>query len=330
MIFLTEIGNTIRKASSQYWDTISVSIRVNGSLIVEKVPGRLSNGYYYFAGVEEIVRAYMEKNNLTICTVGGTYYEVDSDSSQSATENVTDARVVYRSVLMRAYPMFSADALLSSMFLTPHKSAVLFNGGILYLSYYNTTANVSYTLTCTKRSDGTTDVLTYSAASTGLSSISVSYISTYSKIVVAMGDRSFTVYMVDMIPGEEFKFRNAFNIEESINLPASTEEAPKTEFEEAEQGRVRTRYDIEHDIEFTVKTGSLPAIMYSSILDMVRARVITRKYQFVSGTTTYTSYLPVVVKDYKLPKSNDPSKPISLEMKFVYADKSCNDAVVIE
>lgn len=328
MMFLDQIGNTIRVATSSSYDTVAVTLQINSVTVASAVAGRVSSGYYYFAGVEELARAYMEKNNHSIINFAA-YYTASKNGSSVSITAVT-GMVVYRSVSMRAHPLFNADALVENRFLTPHKTAVVYAGASFFLYYYNTTADVSYSIVRTKRSDGTTVTSTGTASTSGISSLAVSYDSQYSKAVVTMGNRTFTVFYFDIPAGEEFEFRNAFNIEEKVSIPAATTESPKTEFEEAEQGRVRMRYDVENEVEFDVKTGNLPASMYAALLDMCRSRLVNRKYAYTASGTTYTTNLEILIKDYKLEKSNDVNKPISLEMKFVYANRNNIDAVIIE
>lgn len=330
MIFLTEIGNTIRKASSQYWDTISITLAVSGGIGFGTFTGRYSSdGYYYFYGVEEVLRAYMDKNNLTLLSITGYYTEVDSDSSQSATEQLSQTVIMYRTVYMRAHPTFSANTFPFYHFITPRKSIVLFAGADYHLTYYNVSSNVSYTITYTKR-DGTTTTSTGTAATSGLSTLFFGYNSNYAKAHVVMGDRTFDIFYIDTPATEKFKYRNAFNVEEWISLPASTTSSPKTEYEEARQGQVNIRYDIENDTEFTVKTGPLPASLRPSLLALCKSRLVKRGESYTSGTTTYTMDQEVIITDYKLDKSDNPNDKFEVEIKMKYADMRSNDAVVIE
>lgn len=326
MIFLTDIGQALRILDNGY-DKVELTVWMGEHQnTVAVLEGRLIGGYWVFFSLEEIVRAVMQLNDYSIILVGGVYKRYIGNEYTTEQKSV---QTLYKEVAFRTHTvMQTADALVSGHFLTPQKSAVIFDGGSYDLFYYIPSSDSEYTIYYTGRDGSPASYV--GVKEPGIGSLTLDYSQRFSLANIVMGNRTFNVYYSPLKAREVFKFRNVFNFEETVSLPASCVVSPKTDCEEAVQGRVRRKYDVEHDVEMTVRTASLPASMYASLLALCRSRVVSRKEQYMAGRTTYTIYRNVIVRDYKLELSDNPGENLSLEMKLAYADMGDNDAVVIE
>ena len=287
---------------------------------------RVIDGYHEFLGVEETVRAYMLQNNISVFTLSVKhYYKLEGDII-SAPESST-LGIVYTGAKLRKHFLMTADIFTSYYFLTHYKVGFAGVGGSYTLNYY-TGSSTTYLITYTKQ-DGSTTV-TSGTSSTGVSTLAVNSITGAVKADVRMGDRTFTVYFLEMDVPVQLRFRNVFNALEYVTFPGSTNKVPKTEFETAQIENVSTMYDIEQLLDLQIKSPVLPSSMYNSLLNLCRSRKVEMYDPYtVAGNTTYSGWSEVRVKEYKLEQSDSPNTPISLEMTLQYADKRNNDAVTV-
>ncbi len=287
---------------------------------------RVIDGYHEFLGVEEQVRAYMLQNNISVFTLSVKHYYYSEGDAISAPESST-LGIVYTGAKLRKHSLMTADIFTSYYFLTHYKVGFAAVGGSYMLNYY-TGSSTAYSIMYTKQ-DGSTTV-TSGTSSTGVSTLAVNSITGAVKADVRMGDRTFTVYFLEMDVPVQLRFRNVFNAVEYVTFPGSTTKVPKTEFETAQIENVSTMYDIEQLLDLQIKSPVLPSAMYNSLLNLCRSRKVEMYDPYtVAGNTTYSIWSEVKIKEYKLEQSDNPNTPISLEMTLQYADKRNNDAVIV-
>lgn len=328
MIFLNQIERNIRKATSSSYESVRCAITLLdgvGAVVahIADVYSRVIDGYHEFPGVEELVRAYMLQNNLTVIVPSVThYYYINGESATPPTTQ--NLGILYHGSKLRIPVYRTADEVVEGWFLVPYKSVYVMGGTYFHLPYY---ASAAGTATITRTyADGTTDTST-AATSAGLTNLVIQK-GTCIHAHVEFGYRTMDIYFVEADKREHFSFRNVFNVLEHIDIPASFESNPKTEFETAQQDKVLQRYDIEYQLEMSVKTGALPAGMYKQLLALCQARSVTY-YQSESLPITVSGTHAISIEEYKLPKSTEPNTPLTFEMKFKYCDTEMNDAVVL-
>jgi len=321
MIFLSDIASNLRVQSSNSYSSVSLTLTVNSTAIVSNYAGRLISGYHEFLGIEEIVRAYMLQNNLSVLSVTATY---TANTSASISSKALD--VLYVGSRLRKSGSLTADIFTSYYFLTHYKVGFAAVGESYLLPYY-ADSSTTYFITYTKQ-DGSTTV-TSGNSSTGISTLSVNSITGAVKADVRMGNRTLTVYFLEMDVPVQLRFRNVFNAVEYVTFPGSTTKVPKTEFETAQIENVSTMYDIEQLLDLQIKSPVLPSAMYNTLLNLCRSRKIEMNDPYTSGGTTYNTWNVVQIKEYKLEESNNPNTPISIELTLQYADKRNNDAVTV-
>ena len=263
----------------------------------------------------------MQLNNLTVATVSMKFDLTDPEQSGTWSKSLD---VLYHGSKLRIPVYRTADEVVGSWFLVPYKSVYVLGGTYFHLPYY---ASAAGTATITRTyADGTTDTST-AVTSAGLNNLVIQKSSSI-HAHVEFGYRTMDIYFVDADMKEHFSFRNVFNVLEQIDIPASFESNPKTEFETAQQDKVLQRYDIEHQLEMSIKTSALPAGIYKQLLALCQARSVTY-YQSESLPITVSGTHAISIEEYKLPKSTEPNTPLTFEMKFKYCDTEMNDAVVL-
>lgn len=107
-----------------------------------------------------------------------------------------------------------------------------------------------------------------------------------------------------------FYFRNIFNRDEEISIPGAITQSPSSDYEEGAAGAYQGKYNISHEIEYTLKASSLPAFMYRTIMAMCRSKYVRLGHMGPQ----------IIISSYKFGRSSGPNKPISLELKYRYAD----------
>ena len=328
MIFLNQIEATIRKAASQSYDSVRCAITLldqYGAIVAHLTDSysRVINGYHEFPGSEELVRAYMLQNNQTVVILSVKHYYYLNGDVVSAPETST-LGIIYVGAELRKPGTLTADVFASVYFLTHYKSAWTTPSESYLLNYY-AASDENYTIVRTFK-DGTTATAT-GTATAGTSRIPVNYLTDCVSAVVTMGSRTFTLCFLDIDIAERFQFRNAFNALESVVFPAATTEAPNTEYETAQQDNVLQRYDVEEQLEVKIQTPPLPEFMRQSLLDMCRSHYVERLDSFRAGSTNYQVYSPVIIKEYKFDKTNEPNKPLVLELTLQYSNTKRNSAI---
>ena len=320
MIFLSQIEEKLSIPSTVTVASLTWA-KIGNDTIIGEVAGRKENSIWLFSGLEESVRAYMQLNNLTVATVSMKFDLTDPEQSGTWNKSLD---VLYHGSKLRIPVYRTADEVVGSWFLVPYKSVYVLGGTYFHLPYY---ASAAGTATITRTyADGTTDTSTEST-SAGLNNLVIQK-GTCIHAHVEFGYRTMDIYFVDADKREHFSFRNVFNVLEYIDIPASFESNPETEFETAQQDKVLQRYDIEHQLEMSIKAGALPAGMYKQLLALCQARSVSYT-QSESLPITVDGTHAVSIEEYKLPKSTEPNTPLTFEMKFRYCDTEMNDAVVL-
>lgn len=326
MIFLNQIESFLRVAVADQvsgCDHIVLQIKSRNNVVLFETASRKIGDYYEFPGMEESIRGYMLQNNLSVFSSRASYYPLDASGSQLDAYSA-NLDVLFHSSKLIVPSYRTADEVVDSIFLIPYNSILAVGVSAFTLYYYASTAG---TITITRTFvDGTTDTIS-SMSNSGFGFVVVNR-GDCRYAHVEFGYRSADIYFVDSQRLEKFSFRNVFNVLESVSLPAALESNPKTEFETAQQDKVLQRYDIEQQLEMKVQSAELPAGLYNQLYAMCRARDVNYVTQ-ESLPSTVGSVRPVIIKDYKLPKSTEPNTPITFEMTFSYCDTELNDAVVL-
>lgn len=318
MIFLHEIESNLNaNYKGGYYKDAKLYIAVNDSYIVQELSSTLIDGYFCFAGVEQIVRSYMQLNNLTVVNLQCSVIKYKADAGAGSETDDIDLVVLYTTGAVRGYRSVTADDIANTQFLNQTKCAFLYKHNQMFLNYFinpNVYSSEVYTITTYYR-DGriTNDGMSISS---GLGSKPYAYKADVAKYEISLGSRKYTIYMMDDTPCEELSFRNFYNASESIFLPAAVTRNPSTEYETARLNHIATLYDIEHKEEFTLVTTPLHPTIADKLLWMVRSRQLV--YKLKENGISFN--VDILIKDYKLSRSSEPNTPIVFEMTFEYAD----------
>lgn len=315
MIFLHEIEKEVLRfpgdwqpnemyysLEDAYQDTFLEETKANGL-----------GGYFSAPGVEEVVRSYMERRNLTVLELD-IKYRLEGTQEGTTECYKQGIKVLYTAGNIRKAGTVTADGIASSQFLTTADCVFLYKNQQYQLQYYIESGEEIYTLGTYYRDGRVTNNGTKIGA--GLGSQRFSYLDDVAKYVVYLGSRQFTIYMMDDTPCEVITFRNFFNAQDGVLLPCSIERNPSTEYETASVGHVSIPYDVEHKEEFTLRSAPLHTAMADQLLWMVRSRSVS--YKEKKGSAEFL--VDIIIKDYKIIRSTEPNTPITFEMTFEYAD----------
>lgn len=323
MIFITEIGTSLRVATSAGYDSVALTVSVNNTPIVSGMTSRIVNGYFEFFGLEAVIRSYMQLNNLTVLSITSSYATMTGTTA--ATVTGPSLSILYCEKEMIAGSTFTADYLVSNYFLTHYKVGWICRGCEFRLSYYVTSmTNITKN---TYKKDGTSN--TSGSRTNGLGYYTISWEDDVAYVTVSMGSRRFTVYFIDKPAGEQLRFKNTFNRWENVSFPASTDVKPSTEYETASLENVSVMYDIEHKLELEIKTAAIPGLMYECLNDLCHAHSVQRREEMAWESGTEISWRDVLITKYKLDKSTNPNTPLTMELTLEYANRKMNDAIVI-
>lgn len=335
MIFLNQVESTLEALAPPApgpGDTFHYELEAlySGSVICARLVGRFTGGVLKFIGFKEIVRSFMELRSLTVCSLYCTIYRVYANGSEVST-GYPILEVLYHRGKVLAPVYRTADDFLAGSFLYPYKQVCVNGNSSFSLHYYAADAG---TITVDRTfADGTTDTLTYSST-TGLSYVVINRGTSSGGAAgvhahVEFGYRKMDIYFLKAEVREQFIFRNMFNVQEYVTIPASLSSEPKTEFEEAQQDGVLQRYDIEQQLSMQLKSASIPSVLYNQLLAMCRAKSVMYDTNEAMPTTV-GSARPVIIEEYKLAKSTDPDSRLTVELKFKYCDTEMNDVVLIQ
>ena len=315
MIFLHEIEEEILRFPGD-WQPNEMYYSLdddNLDTFLEETKAVGAGGYFSVPGAEQIVRAYMERRNLTVLEMS-VHYRLEGTQEGTSYEWKHGIKVLYTAGNIRKAGTVTADGIASSQFLTTADCVFLYKNQQYQLQYYIESGEEIYTLGTYYRDGRVTNNGTKIGA--GLGSQRFSYLDDVAKYVVYLGSRQFTIYMMDDTPCEVITFRNFFNAQDGVLLPCSIERNPSTEYETASVGRVSISYDVEHKEEFTLRSALLHTAMADQLLWMVRSRSVS--YKEKKGSAEFL--VDIIIKDYKIIRSTEPNTPITFEMTFEYAD----------
>lgn len=324
MIFLNDIETQARKTDATA-TSYTITVLVGSTVLVRNATMTKSGSVFTYPGLREIVASFMKLNNLSAPFLQISWYK---DSGYAWTDRY-EGNVLFLEKDVRKHPSITADAFCANRFFSHLLSGWACAGDNYSLSYFLTEASgwqVDYTM-----SDGSVETYQGSTRQAGAGSIGIPGRTGAVKAEVTMGNRHFLIYYLEFESFERFSYRNEFNCIDTVVIPCSVTVEPSTDFEVACQENIESRYDIEEKLEMKVKSASLPSFMYARILDMLRSRFVFRSESYTSAGTTFTqSQVELYIKDYKFTNSNDPNKPISIEMTMVYSDTRRNDMITIE
>ena len=276
-------------------------------------------------GIETVIRAYMQKNNLYAANCRVDMYTNGSDLYTPVNEPL-----IFSPVSMRKPGTLTPYVFCENYFMSHLRTGWMTQAGQFLLYYYDQTEGGSDWSIDYYMKSGTWQAGSTGHGDEGAGSIPVLYQDGAAMARVTMGSRVFRVYFLEFADYRRFRFRNPFNAMDYVALPCSVTEEPKTEFETARQENVESRYDIEEQLEYKVKTPPLPEFMHDRLLDMCRSRMIEMRDPYTAGSTTYEAWNEVIIKDYKFSRSNEPNKPLVLEMTLTFSNTRRNTAVEFE
>lgn len=320
MIFLHEIENEIltwegdEQPNYLYYTLDDADL----DTFLEETQASGVGGYFQVFGVEEVVRSYMERRNLTVLNL-------DICQRLEGTQAGTTILWKHLQVLYTAGNLRysgTADNLVLNHFLTPTPQTIIHRGESFSVGYYLTDAETaSLSIEATMR-DGSVQTVTDSVVTGyGTYGIAGTDFADAAKIKLTLGNRTFTVYVMEDAPCERFQFLNFFNVPERICLTASINRNPSTEYETAQLSHITIPYDIEHKEEYNLTTSPLSSVVANNLQWMVRSRKVVQ----LDG-----KYNPqIIIKDYSLPRSTNPNTPITFEMTFEYADTQLPNTLIL-
>lgn len=166
--------------------------------------------------------------------------------------------------------------------------------------------------------DGSTGTSSNSISANRLVYQGWSYRPDCSKINVSLGSRSFDIYCLDQTEGVVMRYYDFFNNSCYAFVPSSITRSPSTDFETAVQDRKSIRYDVEHKLEFSLKTPPLIKALADQIYWVCRSRLVAM-IEFYGKPIKEKSH-EIIITDFKLDRSTNPNTPTTCEMTFEYAD----------
>ncbi len=317
MIFLSNITESFRFQSSQvgvdhYEVTVSFTVPLGTSIIAEALVPVLDGGYYYVMGLKELVKAHMEQNNYSFYSLNfhARPYDADGEWMENLDDISISEEVLYNSLKFRG----SAYTIVNWRFMTRRTSMVIADNANYILHWANGTPGDTFDIVYHLK-DGSTDTQTVQvtgaagSVALGRTALKDAYYA-YAKY----NARTMTVYFQEQSEYLIFNFRNMFNVEERMTLPASIEENPSTEHESAVYNQITQHYDIEHRLELKVKTAPLTDGQLDMLLELCRSRKVRMYRNMKEG------WVSVLVDDYKMPKSDNPNSPRVAELTLVPED----------
>jgi hypothetical protein len=262
---------------------------------------------------------------------GNLHMTFDDATPDPVTETLEGIKVVYSS--FRASE--DSESFLSTHFLTTRKSALLPRSGFLSLSNY-TKANAqgsNYALIYYRQQGADGVVFTYTSTFSKIQSnterivnkqLSHGYfktlvdqaVGTNSKILGAeyhIGNRQFNIFFTDEKPTEEFSFKNAFNIMETVYLYNTTTIKTEMDRSEAVCGRKTQFYDETVKIKHEVETAALSYDEAKWLNQMLTSKLV--EHPDDNGDT-----VQVLISDITSEVTDSSKELIRLKFSWKYAD----------
>ena len=255
----------------------------------------------------------------------------DDATPDPVTETLEGIKVVYSSFRTSD----DSESFLSTHFLTTRKSALLPRSGFLSLSNY-TKANAqgsnyaliyysqqgadgvvfTYTSTFSKMQSTTEGIVNKQLSHGYFKTLVDQAVGTNSKILGAeyhIGNRQFNIFFTDEKPTEEFSFKNAFNIMETVYLYNTTTIKTEIDRSEAVCGRKTQFYDETVKIKHEVETAALSYDEAKWLNQMLTSKLV--EHPDDNGDT-----VQVLISDITSEVTDSNKELIRLKFSWKYAD----------
>ena len=292
-------------------DMSTLKLYINNELVHEFAT-RVIDGYHTSYGIEQMVRSFMESDRLSVATV-----RADFCSSEKVIASQEQEVLYHAGPLRLASSSTSCDTFIKKNFLTPLKHGVVTPDMPFFFLYFYTSEAESLVTTYYLK-DGSTGTSSNSISANRLVYQGWSYRPDCSKINVSLGSRSFDIYCLDQTEGVVMRYYDFFNNPCYAFVPSSITRSPSTDFETAVQDRKSIRYDVEHKLEFSLKTSPLIKALADQIYWVCRSRLVAM-IEFYGKPIKEKSH-EIIITDFKLDRSTNPNTPTTCEMTFEYAD----------
>lgn len=280
--------------------------------LVHEFATRVIDGYHTSYGIEQMVRAFMESDRLSVATV-----RVDFCSSEKVFASQEQQVLYHAGPLRLASSSTTCDTFIKNNFLTPLKHGVVTPDMPFFYLYFYTTEAESLVVTFYLK-DGSTGTSSSSISANRLSYRGWAYRPDCYKINLTLGSRSFDIYCIDQTEGVLMRYYDFFNNLCYAFVPSSITRSPSTDFETAVQDKKTIRYDVEHKLEFSLKTAPILQALADQIYWVCRSRRVSM-VEFYGKPIKEKSH-EIIITDYKLDQSTNPNTPTVCEMTFEYAD----------
>lgn len=327
-MYLTQVYDIIRKTDSSY-DHCSLRAFINSTNIsAEAFEGRLIDGKWVFIGLQEAVKAYMERNDLRMGYMTWNFYTERDFATNGDYVHYLSEKISFPGST-GTWDAEMQDSVTVGRRVQMGNESIINIGWVLGQETYqfplywwgNTTTGTVVNV----KKDGTyADNTSLGTIVNGYNLISLPYIEDVVRSTVIIGNISqFRLFRIYAAKYEVFSFRNIFNDEEQVFIPGALSVKSSVDFDDAVSEKTYYRYDVSHKKEFTLVAKSIPSFMHETLLNLCRGRKV--KYRETQGLNTV--WHEIVVKDYKLPKSTAPNSVLNFEMTFEMCNIRSNEVV---
>ena len=288
-----------------------LKLYINNELVHEFAT-RLIDGYHTSYGIEQMVRSFMESERLSLATV-----RADFCSSEKVITSQEQQVLYHAGSLRLASSSTSCDTFVAKNFLTPLEHGVVTPAMPFFFLYFYTTEAEELVQTF-YLTDGTTTTAKNTITPNRLTYQGWAYRPDCYKINVSMGSRSFDIYCLNQADGVVLSYYDFFNNRCYAFIPSSINRSPSTEYELALLDKKSIRYDVEHKLEFSLKTSPLIKALANQIYWVCRSRLVYMVEFY--GKPIKEKAHEIIITDFKLDQSTNPNTPTTCEMTFEYAD----------
>lgn len=273
-------------------------------------------GDFHAYGAEQVVRAYMELHKITVLTLN-IALRLEGTQEGTTYKSKTVEVLYHAGPLRLASSSTSCDTFVAKNFLTPLEHGVVTPAMPFFFLYFYTTEAEELVQTF-YLTDGTTTTAKNTIMPNRLTYQGWAYRPDCYKINVSMGSRSFDIYCLNQADGVVLSYYDFFNNRCYAFIPSSINRSPSTEYELALLGKKSIRYDVEHKLEFSLKTSPLIKALADQIYWICRSRLVYMVEFY--GKPIKEKAHEIIITDYKLDQSTNPNTPTACEMTFEYAD----------
>lgn len=296
---------------------------VKGSTNVATIEGLVDdNGIWSFYGLKDVIRNNMLENDAHMASFTITYSLINGEITAETDTDSIDVLFCDDNV---AAPL--AEDLVLSQFL--HSRHAFIAPGMTERLFFIPNAEPSYQKKVVTLIDGQTSTWTTThLIYTGLDHIDVTMDDTAQydiedivSITITCGSRVITFFAIhDDV--QLFRFRNRYNVLETIPLQCGIIQKPGTEFETAMIGNVSVRYDIEHSTPYELATPTIIPQLVEPLLQLVRSHYVEHYNQTrnIEGDDVI-GWETIIITDYTLEPSDTHNSPVTFEMTFERANK---------